>query len=133
MDWLNALAGLLVGIVVGLTGVGGGSLMAPILILFFGFNPAVAVGTDLWFAAITKAVGGTIHHRVGSPDWTIVKRLALGSLPAAAVTLGWLGYFHQGRMESDALMALLGYGIKRLFRRGKTPVATVSAGAIEKS
>jgi uncharacterized membrane protein YfcA len=103
-----SVAGAFVGFLVGVTGVGGGSLMAPILILFFGFNPAVAVGTDLWFAAITKAVGGTIHHRVGSPDWTIVKRLALGSLPAAAITLGWLGYFHQGRMESDALMALLG-------------------------
>lgn len=103
-----SVAGAFVGFLVGLTGVGGGSLMAPILILFFGFNPAVAVGTDLWFAAITKSVGGGIHHKLGSPDWTIVRRLALGSLPAALVTLGWLALFNQGRLESEALMVLLG-------------------------
>jgi uncharacterized protein len=111
MDAVNlgySVAGAFVGFLVGLTGVGGGSLMAPILILMFGFNPAVAVGTDLWFAAITKTVGGGIHHKLGSPDWTIVKRLALGSLPAAVATLIWLGLFHQGRMESQALMVLLG-------------------------
>lgn len=101
-------AGAFVGFLVGLTGVGGGSLMAPILILFFGFTPAVAVGTDLWFAAITKAVGGGIHHKLGSPDWVIVKRLALGSIPAAVATLIWLGLFHDGRMESALLMTLLG-------------------------
>ncbi len=103
-----SIAGAFVGFLVGLTGVGGGSLMAPILILFFGFNPAVAVGTDLWFAAITKAVGGGIHHKIGSPDWQIVKRLALGSLPAAVLTLLWLALFHQGKMESASLMKLLG-------------------------
>lgn len=106
-----SIAGVFVGSLVGLTGVGGGSLMAPILIIFFGFSPAVAVGTDLWFAAITKAVGGTIHHRIGSPDWQIVKRLALGSLPAAVVTLLWLGLFHQGKLESDLLMTLLGVAL----------------------
>lgn len=103
-----SVAGAFVGFLVGLTGVGGGSLMAPILILMFGFNPAVAVGTDLWFAAITKTVGGGIHHRLGSPDWTIVKRLALGSIPAAVITLVWLGMLHQGRLEGDLLMTLLG-------------------------
>ncbi len=103
-----SVAGVFVGCLVGLTGVGGGSLMAPILIWFFGINPAVAVGTDLWFAAITKAVGGSIHHRIGSPDWQIVKRLALGSLPAAVLTLVWLGTMHQGKLESDLLMKLLG-------------------------
>lgn len=114
MDAVNlgySVAGAFVGFLVGLTGVGGGSLMAPILILMFGFNPAVAVGTDLWFAAITKTVGGGIHHKLGSPDWAIVKRLALGSLPAAVATLIWLGLFHQGRMESQALMVLLGVAL----------------------
>jgi uncharacterized membrane protein YfcA len=106
-----SVAGAFVGFLVGLTGVGGGSLMAPILILLFGFNPAVAVGTDLWFAAITKTVGGGIHHKLGSPDWSIVKRLALGSIPAALATLIWLGLFHQGRMESQALMVLLGVAL----------------------
>lgn len=103
-----SVAGMFVGFLVGLTGVGGGSLMAPILILFFGFTPAVAVGTDLWFAAITKAVGGTIHHRIGSADWQIVRRLALGSVPAAVLTLLWLGLFHQGRLEAALLLHLLG-------------------------
>lgn len=103
-----SVAGAFVGFLVGLTGVGGGSLMAPILILMFGFNPAVAVGTDLWFAAITKTVGGGIHHKLGSPDWAVVRRLAMGSIPAAVVTLVWLGMVHQGRLESDLLMTLLG-------------------------
>ncbi|WP_373488667.1 sulfite exporter TauE/SafE family protein [Blastomonas sp.] len=108
MDLGYSVAGMFVGFLVGLTGVGGGSLMAPILILFFGFSPAVAVGTDLWFAAITKTVGGAIHHRVGSPDWQIVRRLMLGSLPAAGVTLLWLALFHEGRLESGFLLHLLG-------------------------
>lgn len=82
--------------------------MAPILILLFGFSPAVAIGTDLWFAAITKTAGGFIHHRLGSPDWKIVGRLALGSLPAAALTLLWLAQYHSGKLESDLLMKLLG-------------------------
>ncbi|GGB75604.1 sulfite exporter TauE/SafE family protein [Blastomonas aquatica] len=108
MDLGYSVAGMFVGFLVGLTGVGGGSLMAPILILFFGFSPAVAVGTDLWFAAITKIVGGAIHHRVGSPDWQIVRRLMLGSLPAAGVTLLWLALFHEGRLEQGFLLHLLG-------------------------
>jgi len=111
MEALNlgySVAGAFVGFLVGLTGVGGGSLMAPILILFFGMNPAVAVGTDLWFAAITKAAGGTIHHKLGSADWQVVRRLCLGSLPAAVLTLLWLALFHDGRLESQSLMVLLG-------------------------
>lgn len=108
MDLGYAVAGGFVGALVGLTGVGGGSLMAPILILLFGFNPAVAVGTDLWFAASTKTVGALVHHRVGSPNWKIAGRIALGSVPAAIVTLLWLGLFHGGRLESDLLMKLLG-------------------------
>ena len=81
-----SLAGAFVGFLVGLTGVGGGSLMAPVLILLFGFSPAVAVGTDLWFACLTKTAGGIVHHRLGSPDWKLVARLAAGSLPAAILT-----------------------------------------------
>ena len=61
-----AVSGLLVGVLVGLTGVGGGSLMTPLLVLLFGFNPATAVGTDLLFAAVTKTVGTTIHS-AGKP------------------------------------------------------------------
>lgn len=108
MDLGYSLAGAFVGFLVGLTGVGGGSLMAPILILVFGFSPALAIGTDLWFAAITKTAGGLIHHKLGSPDWKIVGRLAIGSLPAAVLTLLWLAHFHNGKLESDLLMQLLG-------------------------
>lgn len=86
MDWAHGLSGLLVGVLVGLTGVGGGSLMAPILILLLGVAPATAVGTDLWFAAITKSVGGVIHHSLGQPDWRVVRLLAIGSLPASIIT-----------------------------------------------
>ncbi|WP_024302150.1 sulfite exporter TauE/SafE family protein [Pseudogulbenkiania sp. MAI-1] len=86
MELGYVVAGLLVGFVVGLTGVGGGSLMTPIL-LWFGISPATAVGTDLLYAAITKAGGVLVHHRQRHVDWGITIRLAAGSLPAALVTL----------------------------------------------
>ncbi len=108
MDWLNALAGFGVGGLVGLTGVGGGSLMTPILVLLFGTAPAVAVGTDLWFAAITKMAGGTMHHRRGGVDWQVVRRLSLGSLPAAVATLLWLHFSGAGRVTNGWLMTSLG-------------------------
>jgi uncharacterized membrane protein YfcA len=72
---------------VGLTGVGGGSLMTPLLVLLFGFHPATAVGTDLLYASVTKTVGTAVHGKQGTVDWTIVKRLAAGSIPASIVTL----------------------------------------------
>ncbi len=81
------LAGLIVGTAVGATGVGGGSLMTPILILFCGVKPAIAVGTDLLYASISKAFGVTLHGRNGSVDWRIVGWLSLGSVPAALLTL----------------------------------------------
>lgn len=84
---LYSLAGVLVGILVGLTGVGGGSLMTPLLVLAFGFHPATAVGTDLLYASATKTVGGAVHGLRGTVDWRVVRRLALGSIPAALVTL----------------------------------------------
>ncbi|HWV15879.1 MAG TPA: sulfite exporter TauE/SafE family protein [Cellvibrio sp.] len=84
-----ALAGLFVGFVVGLTGVGGGSLMTPIL-LHFGISPASAVGTDLLYAAITKAGGIHVHHKKRNIDWRITTFLAMGSLPAAVLTLWFL-------------------------------------------
>jgi uncharacterized protein len=80
------IAGLVVGFIVGLTGVGGGSLMTPIL-LYFGVSPANAVGTDLLYAAITKAGGVHVHHKKKNIDWRITGELALGSLPAAVLTL----------------------------------------------
>ncbi|MEO6092253.1 MAG: sulfite exporter TauE/SafE family protein [Novosphingobium sp.] len=84
---LYPLAGLLVGLLVGVTGVGGGSLMTPLLVLAFGFHPATAVGTDLLYASATKSVGTLVHGARGTVDWKIVRRLALGSIPATVVTL----------------------------------------------
>jgi len=88
MDIGYILSGFAVGVLVGITGVGGGSLMTPLLVFLFGFKPAVAVGTDLLFAAITKTAGVWVHHgKHGSVDWRIVGLLSLGSLPSALVTI----------------------------------------------
>ncbi|HLI20524.1 MAG TPA: sulfite exporter TauE/SafE family protein [Stellaceae bacterium] len=87
IDWLYALSGLAVGLLVGMTGVGGGSLMTPILILLFGIHPATAVGTDLLYAAATKTCGTIVHGFTGSIDWRVVGRLATGSVPLTIVTL----------------------------------------------
>ena len=84
---LYSVAGLFVGMLVGFTGVGGGSLMTPLLILAFGFHPVTAVGTDLLYASITKTAGTTVHGLSGTVDWKIVRRLAMGSVPATALTL----------------------------------------------
>ena len=86
-DTMHATAGLLVGFLVGLTGVGGGSLMTPLLVLLFGVNPKTAVGTDLLFAALTKTVGSTIHGWRDTVDWRIFRRLAAGSIPAAVMSV----------------------------------------------
>ena len=82
-----SVAGLLVGFAVGATGVGGGSLMTPVLILFYGISPAMAVGTDLLFAAVSKTFAVALHGRNGSVDWRIVGLQALGSVPAVLLTL----------------------------------------------
>ena len=88
MNLLYTASGFGVGLLVGITGVGGGSLMTPLLVFLFGFKPAVAVGTDLIYAAITKSAGVFVHHgKHRSVDWRIVGLLALGSLPFAGVTL----------------------------------------------
>lgn len=81
---LHILAGAGVGFAIGLTGVGGGSLMTPLLLLF-GYPAPVAIGTDLLYAAITKAGGAFSHHRRGNVDWRIVRWLALGSLPTTVL------------------------------------------------
>lgn len=101
------VAGLLVGFIVGMTGVGGGSLMTPIL-LWFGVNPAAAVGTDLLYAAITKAGGVWVHQKNRNIDWTITGWLALGSVPAAAMTLWFLKGLHT---DQDALNAIIKHAL----------------------
>jgi uncharacterized membrane protein YfcA len=91
MDVLHILAGFIVGLLVGLTGVGGGSLMTPILLIFFNQPAAVAVGTDLLYASITKSAGIFAHGKLGNIDWRIVGLLALGSVPASIITTFFLG------------------------------------------
>src|SRR5450756_1535464 len=87
IDPLYSLSGFAVGMLVGMTGVGGGALMTPILILLFGIHPATAVGTDLLYAAATKAGGSVVHNLARSIHWPAVIRLASGSIPASILTL----------------------------------------------
>jgi uncharacterized protein len=123
IDPLYSLSGFAVGALVGMTGVGGGSLMTPLLVLLFGIHPATAVGTDLLYAAITKT-GGTMVHGLGrTVDWRITGRLALGSVPAAILTLlaanhyGLLGPHNASMLISTVLgVALILTAIALLFR-----------------
>lgn len=101
MDIGYIIAGFVVGWLVGLTGVGGGSLMTPVLLLVFNVKAAVAVGTDLLYAAITKSAGILAHGRLGNIDWRLVGLLAAGSVPAAVLTTVVLG---QAAMDSTALV-----------------------------
>ena len=87
IDPLYAASGFVVGTLIGMTGVGGGSLMTPLLILLFGVPPAAAVGTDLLFAAVTKTVGTMVHAGSRTVEWGIVGRMMAGSVPLAALTL----------------------------------------------
>ena len=97
-------SGFVVGFLVGLTGVGGGSLMTPLLILLFGIAPEKAVATDLIYASITKTGGSIVHQINRAIDWSIVGRLASGSLPASLATL--LIFFYLG-LDSAAVSALI--------------------------
>lgn len=99
------------GLLVGFTGVGGGALMTPLLVLLFGVAPQTAIGTDLLFAAITKAFGAWVHGTRGSIDWTVLRRLCLGSLPAAVFTLALIRYFPLGRDLKAFLLPALGVAL----------------------
>ena len=87
LPWGYVASGFVVGTLVGLTGVGGGSLMTPILILLFGIQPMTAVGTDLLYAAATKTGGSLVHGVNHTIEWRVVRRLAMGSVPMAIITL----------------------------------------------
>ncbi len=104
MEYGYIIAGFVVGFLVGLTGVGGGSLMTPILLLFFHIKPAVAIGTDLLFASMTKSVGIFAHGKLGNIDWQIVKLLALGSVPASIATVLYLRTIN---IESNDAIAII--------------------------
>jgi uncharacterized membrane protein YfcA len=141
-------------LIVGLTGVGGGSLMTPLLVLLFGVAPATAVGTDLLYASLTKTMGGWVHSRRGTVDWKIFGLLSMGSLPAAVLTIVMLKYLALDEKTLRSLVtgvlsvALLLTGtallvkdqVKRIARRKNgamfelhhqyLPVATIITGAL---
>ena len=153
MDGMYTLSGFLVGLIVGLTGVGGGSLMTPLLVLLFGVSPATAVGTDLLYASLTKTLGGWVHGWRGTVDWKVAGLLSMGSLPAAVVTVATLKYLALDEKSLSGLvtgmlsLALLLTAIALLLkssvrkfaqRRGGTayelhrhlPAATIATGII---
>ncbi|HEU4975735.1 MAG TPA: sulfite exporter TauE/SafE family protein [Baekduia sp.] len=107
MDPLVIVFGLGVGVLIGLTGIGGGSLMTPLLILFAGINPSIAIGTDLAYGAVTKTVGGWRHLRKGTVDLGVSKWMAFGSVPGSVAGVILLDRFLKDRPES----LLVGVGI----------------------
>src|SRR5512143_312666 len=107
IDPLYVTSGFGVGLLVGMTGVGGGSLMTPLLILLFGVHPATAVGTDLLYAAATKTGGSLVHGYARSIDWRVVGRLATGSIPATVLTLAALSHFNLSGEAAHNLITLV--------------------------
>ncbi len=106
---LYSLSGFLVGVLVGQTGVGGGSLMTPLLVLLFGVQPLTAVGTDLLFASVTKSAGTLVHGMNKTVDWRMTGRLAAGSVPATLITLYLVTRFELiGKSSASLISTILG-------------------------
>lgn len=108
MDWTLTLASFGIGIVVGLTGMGGGALMTPVLVLFFGIPPLTAVSSDLVAAAVMKPVGSAVHIRGGSVRWELVRWLCVGSIPAAFAGVFVLKALGDGQRVQDGIEIALG-------------------------
>ncbi len=111
MNLIAILSGFGVGAIVGITGVGGGSLMTPLLLTAFRLNPAVAIGTDLWFAAITKSSGGVAHYRQGNVEVRILVPLLAGSIPASIFTIALMHRSGLTPAWTGALTLSLGIGL----------------------
>jgi uncharacterized membrane protein YfcA len=111
MDPLIVLFGFGVGMLIGLTGIGGGSLMTPLLILVFGTKPVVAIGTDLAYGAITKTLGGWRHLRKGTVDLGLALWLAVGSAPGAAGGIVLMESLHHHESFDDGLLTGLGIAL----------------------
>jgi hypothetical protein len=110
LGWVNpayVASGFGVGFLVGMTGVGGGSLMTPLLVLLFGLDARAAVGTDLLYASLTKAAGSLVHGSVGTVNWRITALLAAGSIPAAALTIAALYLLGPMSKEADAVIKIV--------------------------
>ncbi len=108
IDWLIALAGLCVGFVVGLTGMGGGALMTPILVTFFNINPLTAVSSDLVASLVMKPFGGAVHMRRGTVNWKLVQWLCIGSVPSAFAGVLLLRVIAHGSNIAHLVVVLLG-------------------------
>ena len=137
IDPLYSLSGFLVGLLVGQTGMGGGALMTPLLILLFGVHPATAVGTDLLYASATKTVGTLVHGLNHTVRWPIVALLATGSVPATALTLLAISKLDlSGGTASSIIAGVLGVlllftSLSLFFRRQFLAVAGTRLLAIE--
>ena len=150
VEWTAIAAGAGVGVIVGLTGVGGGSLMTPLLISVFHLDKAVAIGTDLWFAGLTKISGSVAHHREDHVDYEIVKRLLMGSIPMAIATMAYMHWVGLSKRSDSTLSYALGIALvltaftvafrpvwfkvgvwlERYITRERRPALTVMCGAI---
>jgi uncharacterized protein len=137
-DPLYSLSGFLVGLLIGQTGMGGGALMTPMLILLFGVHPATAVGTDLLYASATKTVGTLVHGLGHTVRWRIVALLAAGSVPATALTLIFIAQYDQsGGATSRAISVVLGLmllltSLSLIFRRQFLAFAGTRLMAVER-
>ncbi|TCP57859.1 hypothetical protein EV586_102305 [Tumebacillus sp. BK434] len=130
MSWEVSLGGFVVGLLIGLTGMGGGLVMTPMMIFLFGVSPTVAVGTDLLYASITKIFGGYQHWRQKTVDWTVVKLLSIGSVPGAflgSMTILYLQSLYVdsvegivGRMLGFTYLLIAFVMIFRMFKKQKT-------------
>ncbi len=111
MDYRITLVGLFIGFLVGLTGMGGGSLLAPIMILFFGIPPIWAVGTDIAYSTVTKAFGSVVHIRQKNVNFKVALWLACGSVPATLLSVGLVQYIrkHYGALVNGVILHALGF------------------------
>ncbi len=150
LDWIAIASGAGVGLIVGITGVGGGSLMTPLLLSVFKLNPAVAIGTDLWFAALTKMSGSVAHARHGHVNWRITSLLLSGSIPASmatvalmhmtGITKGWAAALTFSLGIALLLTAcvvafrkswlVLGLKLERWIPEARKPALTVASGVL---
>jgi hypothetical protein len=139
INLLYSLSGLLVGMLVGMTGVGGGSLMTPLLIVLFGIRPETAVGTDLLYASVTKTAGTTVHGIAGSVDWRVVGRLAFGSMPGTVITIYALSLIGPwGPRVNTVITSVLGVALfltvlALLFRKTIERIATTRLPELSQS
>ena len=137
IDPLFSLSGFFVGLLVGQTGMGGGSLMTPLLILLFNVHPATAVGTDLLYASATKTVGTMVHGLNHTVHWRIVGRLAVGSVPATALTLAAISQSDlSGGRAAGVISSVLGSmllltALSLIFRRQFMAFAGARLHAVE--